>query len=287
MANVRGQAIDKTHLSIDQAEARGFIHRDYIAHCLRWSHVVKYLLQGHKYKSSRILDIGCGREFPLAKTLYTSKMSPKFYMGMDVNKLERPAMFADKTWFTYTGQTDAAQYSCTEKFDVITCFEVLEHVEPAHSRELLKAIHRNLSDNGITFISTPVWDPHVGAAGNHVNEIKYYPLMYLMESLDFQIEAVYGTFASQSDLRPHLQSDPVLWSYFNQLKEYYDSNYLATVFAPLFPYASRNCLWEVSKGFRKSFDDSTDVVDFSVRNYRPWTSSEKWADLLPEVNPND
>ena len=35
MANARGKEIDNTHLSIDQAEARGFIHRDYIAHCLR------------------------------------------------------------------------------------------------------------------------------------------------------------------------------------------------------------------------------------------------------------
>jgi len=37
MANARGKEIDNTHLSIDQAEARGFLHRDYIAHCLRWS----------------------------------------------------------------------------------------------------------------------------------------------------------------------------------------------------------------------------------------------------------
>jgi hypothetical protein len=33
MANARGKSIDNTHLSIDQAEERGFIHRDYIAHC--------------------------------------------------------------------------------------------------------------------------------------------------------------------------------------------------------------------------------------------------------------
>ena len=41
MANEFGKAIDKTFLSIDQAETRGFLHRDYIAHCLRWTHVVK------------------------------------------------------------------------------------------------------------------------------------------------------------------------------------------------------------------------------------------------------
>ena len=31
---------------------------------------------------------------------------------------------------------------------------------------------------------------------------------------------------------------------FSKLREYYDSNYLATIFAPLFPQYSRNCIWE-------------------------------------------
>ena len=45
-----GRSIDKTHLSIDQAEERGFIHRDYLAHCFRWSHVVKHLGKKKLYK---------------------------------------------------------------------------------------------------------------------------------------------------------------------------------------------------------------------------------------------
>ena len=44
MANARGKEIDNTHLSIDQAEARGFIHRDYIAHCLRHLSVIASIL---------------------------------------------------------------------------------------------------------------------------------------------------------------------------------------------------------------------------------------------------
>ena len=56
MANARGKEIDNTHLSIDQAEERGFIHRDYIAHCLRWTHVAKYLHLKSRYKTARIID---------------------------------------------------------------------------------------------------------------------------------------------------------------------------------------------------------------------------------------
>ena len=62
MANARGKEIDNTHLSIDQAEERGFIHRDYIAHCLRWTHVAKYLHLKSRYKKASILDIGCGKD---------------------------------------------------------------------------------------------------------------------------------------------------------------------------------------------------------------------------------
>jgi len=85
MANARGKEIDTTYLSIEQAETRGFIHRDYIAHCLRWSHVIKHLSQRGLYRDARILDIGCGKETPLAKTMYTSKMSPVdgYYIGVD------------------------------------------------------------------------------------------------------------------------------------------------------------------------------------------------------------
>ena len=56
---------DKTHLSIDLAEERGFIHRDYIAHCFRWSHVTKYLMAQAKYKRVLIMDVGCGKDFTL------------------------------------------------------------------------------------------------------------------------------------------------------------------------------------------------------------------------------
>ncbi len=92
MANIRGKAMDNTHLSIDQAEKRGFIHRDYIAHCLRWSHVVKFMGEKSRYKTADLLDIGCGKDLPLLRLLYSSKMIPDTgsYTGVDINKLEAP-----------------------------------------------------------------------------------------------------------------------------------------------------------------------------------------------------
>ena len=98
MANVRGKEIDNTHLSIEQAEARGFIHRDYIAHCLRWTHVAKYLHLQARYKSARIIDIGCGKDMPLVRMLYTSRLAPSKYLGIEYNKMEIPDMFKNSSF---------------------------------------------------------------------------------------------------------------------------------------------------------------------------------------------
>src|SRR5438046_8210882 len=85
--NKRGKELDRTYLSIGQAEDRGFIHRDYIAHCLRFSHACKVLAAKQFYRTARILDIGCGRELPMAKMLYSSRLIPTMYYGVDAGPI--------------------------------------------------------------------------------------------------------------------------------------------------------------------------------------------------------
>jgi SAM-dependent methyltransferase len=292
MANARGRSIDKTHLSIDLAEERGILHRDYLAHCHRWSHVVKHLYKKHSYKESVILDIGCGKEIPLAKLLYSNKLIPKQYIGVDVNKLDPNfggfnfGKMADviRLYEKY----DAAHIELDEEYlvfqpnnfvhqpNVITCFEVLEHVEPSHTVAILQKIKECLSDDGTAFISTPCFNGN--AASNHVNEITFDALGRLISDLGFGLEAVYGTFASQSEIEPELSAiGGELWNSYEQLKAYYDSNVLSTIFAPLFPEKSRNALWVLKKTqgdlvcprvFPKWEDLET-----------PWTSSSLWSDL--------
>jgi 2-polyprenyl-3-methyl-5-hydroxy-6-metoxy-1,4-benzoquinol methylase len=163
MANARGKSIDNTHLSIDQAEERGFIHRDYIAHCLRWTHVAKWMGNPKHRKDCKLLDIGCGKDVPLAKMLMTSRMASDGldYIGIDYNKLEMPKAF-ENTKFKPTLIGNVAFPDCKlphDKFDVITSFEVLEHVEPLHAYKMLEGIRDRLTDDGVAFLSTPVYDP--------------------------------------------------------------------------------------------------------------------------------
>ncbi len=295
MANVRGKAIDNTHLSIDVAEDRGFIHRDYIAHCHRWSHVVKFLGQGHRFKDAVILDIGCGKDVPLAKALYSQKFIVKQYIGVDYNKTLNldpfhsgrfpieafggvdfaNDVFADDTLIVLATTQGLKRFPFP---NVYTCFEVIEHVEPAHARHMLENVFDLMTCAGDAdfFLSTPCYDPVVGAAGNHVSEISRQALGATLEDIGFEIVANYGTFASIRDYKDQLEQDghgPL----FNKLREYYDVNLLATIFAPLYPQGARNNLWHLKVAKQdvsrpRKFPPLADVPG-------PWTSSDKWKEL--------
>lgn len=302
MANARGRHIDNTHLSIDQAERRGFIHRDYIAHCLRWSHVAKHINKGNLYKTAQILDIGCGVDLPLAKLLYSSRLIVKNYVGVDYNNTEKfdlSPFHTGKMPVNVYGGMDAAVditpdpsggYSIMADIypgpDVVTCFEVLEHVEPEHTVRILRTIYSLLNEtmhdgsgrSTYAFISTPCYDEQTGAAANHVNEITYEVLGAVIEALGFKIVGVWGTFASQKDYRDQFIKDyngAAIWA---KLNEYYDSNYMATVFAPLYPHLARNCLWQIRPYMKGEAPQSQfkNLADVS----KPWSSSSHGEDFL-------
>ena len=242
--------IDKTHLSLDNAEERGFIHRDYIAHCLRWSHVVKHLGKKNLYKKARILDIGCGKEMPLLKTLYTMKMTPREYMGVDVNRIQPTDMhrkIMDKMGHDHFFLKDEWDFSKDYDFavndpHVIVCFEMLEHSSPAKVIKILANIHKIADKDTTIFISTPCFNGK--AAANHINEMTYEFLETLLITRGFNIVSRWGTFASQKDIEPQLKGDSLQQAY-ECLKDYYDSNLLSILFAPLFPKYSRNVIWKL------------------------------------------
>lgn len=293
--NAHGKTIDKTFLSIDNAEDRGFIHRDYIAHCLRWTHVIKRLYERKMYETARILDVGCGREIPLAKTLYSSKLIPAIYLGVDagpildeeVAKIAKTQKFPHKLWestnFLELDELDVIMNGDGARPNIVTSFEVLEHVEPKMMWDMLEHMKKLSSDDARFFISTPCWN-RTDCAGNHVNEMLYEALGAGFERHGFVVENVYGTFASIRDYEHLLPRNEIgckpnfvpSIELFNALREYYDTNFLSCVFAPLFPAQSRNCLWELRKG----------PVPFGGEKFRPigeiqtpWSSSKLWEDM--------
>ena len=287
--NEAGKEVDTTFLSLEQANKRGFLHRDYIAHCFRWSHVIKRFMERKRYDIAKILDIGCGRELPFAKTLYSSKMIPSFYTGIDAGpilpdsieavtrgKMNGKVQVFPQTLFSNKWALD--HYDTQAGVDHVTdiiCFEVAEHVEPAMLKDMLAGMLAIIDPKiGRLWISTPCWD-YKSCAANHVNEMTYAAFGGMLREAGFRIEDVHGTFASISDYRPYMSAAQV--EVFNDLREYYDSNVLATIFAPAFPAQSRNCLWECSipdpkLGAGLEFGPVHDCQ-------KPWGSSAKWKEM--------
>jgi len=278
MANKKGKHIDNTYLSIDYVETTGMMHRDYIAHCLRWSHIVKFC-QKTKAKA-RILDIGCGIELNLPKLLRSSHVLFDYYAGVDHGKVDVKKYFnksgrgwePNKIW----SQTDFIDIPDTEldNINLMVCFEVLEHVEPTHAAKMLAKMKKNLSPDGNLFVSTPCYDPNLGAADNHVNEMTYEAMGSMLETLGFAIENHYGTFASQRDYKDYLTDDQK--SVFEGLSKYYESNFLSTIFAPLHPSRSRNCIWHCRHQTPLYLNNFPRIDTLKT----PLGSSKDWQDLL-------
>ena len=248
-----------------------------------------------------MLDVGCGKALPLAKLLYVNKMSPKYYVGVDLNKFSIPEMLLGKKIpMSIWSETDAL---CLESEDVgfsqngtvpelpnvVVCYECAEHMHPAHLRKLLKHFQELTTQDCRYFISTPCYNG--SAASNHINELSYLSLGSLLEDLGYKVEAVYGTFASISDYQDKLECVPSfdkvtgkkvaetnLVPIFNALRDYYDTNVLSVIFAPLFPAQSRNCLWELTK---KKGDSALQPRLFPALETcpTPWTSHKDWKEL--------
>ncbi|WP_324735081.1 methyltransferase domain-containing protein [Thermococcus sp. SY098] len=80
------------------------------------------------------------------------------------------------------------------KFDVITCFEVFEHIPRDKSEILLRNLNMLLSNNGYLFISTPnklVYDSFAFTK-DHINEVTVNEFVSALEKY-FEIVKVYGS----------------------------------------------------------------------------------------------
>jgi 2-polyprenyl-3-methyl-5-hydroxy-6-metoxy-1,4-benzoquinol methylase len=234
---------NKTHLPIDVAEDRMIQHRDYIAHCLRWSHVLKFAKMGQT-----ILDLGAA-DFPLCMAFYTNKYRPARFVGVEIRDamLEKAKLKLAKAPFPidYIQADLCKQFDLIPglDYDIITSFEFIEHIPGGDVEPFLVNVKSKMSLETLFFLSTPCYDGK-NMAENHIKEWYFVELKELLEK-HFIIEKVYGTFINQSAVKA-MATPPVL-EIFEKLRDYYDSNYLATVFAPLYPEHARNCIWRLRR----------------------------------------
>ncbi len=250
---------DKTQL---RAAGHGrTVHRDYLAHALRWNFVaeeinravaypdfaLKYGWVDKKIKAGlKILDVGCGQDqslmYVLAARLNTV---PKLYVGVDLNRIAKKsnckwAKILDE--FDFVGR-QAELLEDYGQFDVITNFEVIEHMGVDDGKRLLLAMRDMLTSTGVLYLSTPVFNG--SAAANHVHEYTIPELDAQIRSCGFRVVGRYGTFASKPEIKATLTVAER--QVFDKLEQWFGGEVLSNIFAPLHPDHSRNNLWVLQR----------------------------------------
>lgn len=234
-----------TQLNPDTAFERHVYHRDMFAHYLRWTHVLKRAKIGMK-----VLDFGCGSG-SLLEVFYRNRFKCSEFLGLDirestinkVNEKFEKVDWADAKALDLCG--NMPEELTETKYDLICSFEVIEHIGKHNADVFLENILQFTHEDSTVLLSTPNYDPNVGAASNHiingeVCEFDHFELQEILEKY-FVIENKYGTFASIRDYKPLMNE----WQkqYFEFVSEYFDTNILSNLMAPMFPAESRNCLW--------------------------------------------
>ncbi len=232
---------------------RHVFHRDQFAHYLRWTHILKNARIGEN-----IVDFGCGKG-NLLEVFYRNKFKCQSYIGIDIRKQtinKNIEKFSNITWAKFI-VTDLVlpQIPLNFEADKVCSFEVLEHIGKSNADKFLHNMVLCGKKDATFYISTPVYNENVGAAGNHIydcgdgkgeipQEFTYSEVLELFKKY-FNIENSFGTFASMRDYKPHMNE----WQkeMFTFLSSYYDSNLLSNIMAPMFPEYSRNILWVLKR----------------------------------------
>jgi SAM-dependent methyltransferase len=243
-ADERGERdFDKT--SLHERVHGKWVHRDYAAHYFRWGFASRFAPGGQN-----VLDVGCGPELPLMKVLvgtpYQSRL-PVQYVGVDLNKIkDKPDIdrvkILDETDFT--SEEGFAKVQPFGPFQLATCFEVVEHMQPASALRLVKNVAR-VADEGIDFlVSTPVYDGKARAR-NHIHEFEVQELADLFAEGGWRVVRRFGTFGNIPALKKAATEEQR--ALMAELSAYYSYDVLCTFLAPLYPDACRNNCWHLRK----------------------------------------
>jgi 2-polyprenyl-3-methyl-5-hydroxy-6-metoxy-1,4-benzoquinol methylase len=240
---------DTTELDVEVNESY-WAHRDLLAHTFRWQFVGRLM-----HKGARVLDFGSGSDMPLGKMLQFGHGAsvPELYVAVDYGSFKREHLGkrTKRAWegnhrqhFDATNGEDCrslwAEYG---QFDIITSFEVVEHINPKEKVvPYLQNAFELLKDDGRMYLSTPVVDQAsdgtLRRASNHIHEFSIPELQRVVEHCGFEVVDRFGTFANYHTIKNAVsQFDRQLYE---RLRQFYGDDVLACYLAPAFPELSRN-----------------------------------------------
>lgn len=114
-------------------------------------HLARYAFSHTWIQNKRVLDVGCGVGYG-AKWMAERGASSVHAFDISEDAITHAKQFYSDFRITYSVNS-AEDFSFGEKFDVVTCFELIEHVENPDS--VINCISNCLGDHGVVIMSTP------------------------------------------------------------------------------------------------------------------------------------
>jgi SAM-dependent methyltransferase len=135
---------------------------------IAYEHLHRYAYAARLVNGKRTLDLACGEGYG-SKLLATSASS---VVGVDIDEKtirHAKSKYGDSTLQFVTGSITAVPISEDHSFDVIVCFEAIEHVD--EHEKLLCEVKRLLKRDGLFIVSTPNKGEYEEGNPFHVKEL--------------------------------------------------------------------------------------------------------------------
>ena len=210
----------------------------------------------------RVLDIGCG-EMNTARLFYKVMREKKSetlaeYVGIDIDfimaekAVEKYQRAFEKCNARYSLQdltTDSKIKFPDGYFDLIVCYEFMEHVQPIFIPDILDEAYRVLSKNGKALFSTPNSNgSNKKLPKDHIYEYSYQECIDLFSNAGFEIEDAVGVCINFSKI-PDAEKETleaVIGRYWNAFGR--NAPFADVAIAPLFdPVYCKNVLYHLGK----------------------------------------
>lgn len=152
---------------------------------MAYEHYVRYLFASQLASGKRALDLGCGEGYGAALLSRVAQC----VVGVDIAE---PAIVHARQEYPLQNldfcMGSVADLPFTGKYDLITCFETIEHLDENTQHRLLREVKRLLANDGIFLVSTPNQPVYQEAGGGkdyrnpyHIHEMTFPEFRILLE----------------------------------------------------------------------------------------------------------
>ena len=159
---------------------------------IHYEHLHRYKFAKEFVKDKTVLDLGSGEGYGS----FLLSATAKEVVGIDINKetiTHASSKYLKNNLRFITGSISSIPILEEKIFDVIVCFEAIEHIKEHDS--LIKEVKRLLKDDGIFIVSTPNTYVYSGNGPTknpfHLKEMNYAEFRELLEA-NFKKVSIYG-----------------------------------------------------------------------------------------------